>query len=45
MAEDPPISPGQGDPHDPSRPVPGAEDLRIPQQVRRSWALEDLDYL
>lgn len=30
---------------DPVRPLPATKDLRIPQQVRRSWALEDLDYL
>lgn len=26
------------------RPRPAIEDLRVPQQVRRSWALEDLDF-
>jgi hypothetical protein len=30
-------------PFDCYRPRPAAEDLRIPQQVRRSWALDDLD--
>jgi acyl-CoA synthetase (AMP-forming)/AMP-acid ligase II len=30
---------------DPARPLSATKDLRIPQQVRRSWALEDLDYL
>ncbi len=45
MPEEPPIIPGQPGPLDPSRPQPSNEDLRIPQQVRRSWALEDLDYL
>lgn len=30
------------DPADLFRPRPAAEDLRIPRQVRRSWALEDL---
>jgi hypothetical protein len=32
-------------PFDRYRPRPAAEDLRIPQQVRRSWALDDLDQL
>lgn len=30
------------DPIDLFRPRPATEDLRIPRQVRRSWALEDL---
>ena len=30
------------DPIDLVRPRPAIEDLRIPRQVRRSWALEDL---
>jgi fatty-acyl-CoA synthase len=30
------------DPVDLFRPRPAIEDLRIPQQIRRSWALEDL---
>lgn len=30
------------DPIDLCRPRPATEDLRIPRQVRRSWALEDL---
>lgn len=30
------------DPIDLIRPRPAIEDLRIPRQVRRSWALEDL---
>jgi fatty-acyl-CoA synthase len=29
----------------PARPLSATKDLRIPQQVRRSWALEDPDYL
>ena len=32
-------------PFDRYRPRPAAEDLRIPEQVRRSWALDDLDQL
>ena len=32
-------------PFDCYRPRPAAEDLRIPEQVRRSWALDDLDQL
>jgi len=35
----------QVDQCDPVRPLSATKDLRIPQQVRRSWALEDLDYL
>ncbi len=32
-------------PFDRYRPRPAAEDLRIPQQLRRSWALDDLDQI
>jgi acyl-coenzyme A synthetase/AMP-(fatty) acid ligase len=35
----------QVDQCDPFRPLSATKDLRIPQQVRRSRALEDLDYL
>jgi hypothetical protein len=31
-------------PLDPFRPRPAIEDLRVPQQLRRSWAPDDLDY-
>jgi hypothetical protein len=30
-------------PLDSFRPRPATEDLRIPEQVRRSWALDELD--
>jgi hypothetical protein len=32
-------------PRDLFRPRAATEDLRIPEQMRRSWALDDLDYL
>jgi hypothetical protein len=43
MPEEPPIIPRQAGPPDPGRPLSATEDLRIPRQTRRSWALEDLD--